>query len=762
MFTASFNLSDLNGTNGFVLNGIDMEDNSGNVSSAGDVNGDGFDDILIGAFGASNEAGESYVIFGQAGGFNASFELSSLDGTNGFVLNGIDAEDNSGLAISSAGDINGDGFDDILIGADSADQPRGLDAGITAGESYVVFGQASGFGASFNLSNLDGNNGFILRGIDRIDSSGGSVSSAGDINGDGFDDILIGAAGGDPNGTHNAGESYLIFGQASGFGAALELANLDGTDGFVLNGINTSDSSGRVSSGGDINGDGFDDILISAFQADPGGNGEAGETYVVYGRASGFGASLDLSSLNGTNGFVLNGIDEDDRSGRVISSAGDINGDGFDDILIGAADASSGSGVRREVGESYLIFGQASGFGASFDLSSLDGTNGFVLNGIDAIDISGASVSSAGDINGDGFDDILIGAPLADPGGNNEAGESYLIYGQASGFGASFDLSNLDGTNGFVLNGIDAGDVSGAAVSSAGDINGDGFSDILIGTAAVAPFGNSVAGESYVVFGVAPTEAVTRVGTAASQSLSGGALNDVLDGQGGNDALFGGLGSDILRGGVGNDTLRGGDGADTLNGGDGDDFIFGGATSADLRDVVFAGAGNDSIDAGYGNDEVFGQGGNDTIAGGFGSDTLQGQDGNDVLTGSALSDLVFGNAGDDFVNGGFGHDRINGGTGADRFFHLGILDHGSDFIQDYNAAEGDLLLSGITGATRSQFQVNLNDAVAPDGEKAGDDAVQEAFVIYRPTGQILWALIDGAGQSEINIRIGSDTFDLLG
>jgi Ca2+-binding RTX toxin-like protein len=123
--------------------------------------------------------------------------------------------------------------------------------------------------------------------------------------------------------------------------------------------------------------------------------------------------------------------------------------------------------------------------------------------------------------------------------------------------------------------------------------------------------------------------------------------------------------------------------------------------------------------------------------------------------------LVFGNAGNDFVNGGFGHDRINGGAGADRFFHLGILDHGSDFIQDYNAAEGDLLLSGIAGATRSQFQVNLNDAVAPDGEKAGDDAVQEAFVIYRPTGQILWALIDGAGQSEINLRIGADTFDLL-
>jgi Ca2+-binding RTX toxin-like protein len=243
--------------------------------------------------------------------------------------------------------------------------------------------------------------------------------------------------------------------------------------------------------------------------------------------------------------------------------------------------------------------------------------------------------------------------------------------------------------------------------------------------------------------------------------LVGNSANNILRGNAGSDALLGGLGSDRLIGGAGNDSLYGGDGADTLNGGDGDDFIFGGSTTADLRDLVFAGAGNDSVDGGYGNDEISGQDGNDTIAGGFGSDTLNGQNGNDVLTGSALSDLVSGNAGDDFVNGGFGHDRINGGTGADRFFHLGILDHGSDFIQDYNSAEGDILLSGIAGATRNQFQINTNDAVAPGGERAGDDNVQETFVIYRPTGQILWALIDGAGQAEINIRIGMDTFDLL-
>ena len=262
---------------------------------------------------------------------------------------------------------------------------------------------------------------------------------------------------------------------------------------------------------------------------------------------------------------------------------------------------------------------------------------------------------------------------------------------------------------------------------------------------------------------------VSYAGEGGNDDLSGGGGTDTINGMDGNDILrgfagddhlTGGEGNDRLLGAEGNDTLFGGDGADILNGGEGDDFIFGGATSADLRDVIFAGSGNDSIDGGYGNDEIFGQSGNDTIAGGFGSDTLQGQEGNDILTGSALSDLVLGNDGDDFVNGGFGHDRINGGAGADRFFHLGILDHGSDWVQDYNAVEGDLLLFGQVGATINQFQVNYSHTANAEGERSGDDAVEEAFVIYRPTGQIMWALVDGAGQNSINIRLGSETFDL--
>ena len=231
--------------------------------------------------------------------------------------------------------------------------------------------------------------------------------------------------------------------------------------------------------------------------------------------------------------------------------------------------------------------------------------------------------------------------------------------------------------------------------------------------------------------------------------------NDVLRGGSGNDRLDGGAGNDHLFGGAGNDRLLGGDGLDFIDGGSGADTIEGGATAADRSDEIRAGAGNDLVDGGYGNDEIFGQNGNDTLSGGFGSDTIAGQRDDDVITGGALSDLIFGNDGDDFVNGGFGYDRINGGNGADTFYHLGIADHGSDWIQDYDAAEGDVLLFGDRNAGIDDFQVNL--AETPNAGTAG---TAEAFVIYRPTGQIVWALVDGSAQDSINLRIGGDVYDL--
>ena len=493
LFPASFDLSTLDGTNGFVLNGIDSFDSSGvSVSGTGDVNGDGIDDLIIGASGGDpngiSSAGESYVVFGRIGGASASFDLSTLDGTNGFVINGIDFGDGSGNSVSGAGDVNGDGIDDVIIGADR----EGDDY---SGASYVLFGRNSGFSSSLNLSTFNGTNGFAINATGAYDYSGRSVSGAGDVNGDGFDDVIVGAPG---DIGYGEGDSYVVFGNNSGFSSSLNLSTLDGTNGFAINGIATGGRSGSsVDGAGDINGDGIDDVIVGA----PGSS--AGKSYVMFGQNGGFSPSFDLTTLDGTNGFVLDGIDSGDYSGVSVSRAGDINGDGIDDLIIGAATADPNG--NTQAGESYVVFGQNSAFSAIFDLGALDGTNGFTINGIDTNDFSGISVSAAGDVNGDGIDDLIIGS------NSGPNGESYVVYGKDIGFSSSLDLNSLDGTNGFALIGIDLDDLSGSSVSGAGDVNGDGIDDLIIGARGADPYGNARAGESYVVFG----RAVPEPGSAA-------------------------------------------------------------------------------------------------------------------------------------------------------------------------------------------------------------------------------------------------------
>jgi len=240
---------------------------------------------------------------------------------------------------------------------------------------------------------------------------------------------------------------------------------------------------------------------------------------------------------------------------------------------------------------------------------------------------------------------------------------------------------------------------------------------------------------------------INETGTIAGEMLEGSADDDFLRGL---------LGDDRLLGYDGSDWLYGGDGSDTINGGAGDDMIFGGFSSDDTRDLIYGGNGNDTIDAGYGNDLVYGGEGDDAIIGNFGADELLGQQGNDIISGSALSDMLWGGSGDDFLNGGYGHDRLNGGQGADKFFHLGIRSHGSDWVQDYSSEEKDFLVWGDNTASFSDFQVNF--AETPN---AGTENVSEAFVIFVPTGQIIWALVDGSEQTEILLSINDQYTDLL-
>ena len=568
------------GTGGFVINGQSANDRSGfSVASAGDVNGDGFDDLIVGAYFADpaggSDAGKSYVVFGTSGGFGASIDLSAIAaGTGGFVINGQNALDRSGVSVASAGDVNGDGFGDLIVGASRADPVGGSDAG----KSYVVFGTGGGFGASINLSAIEaGTGGFVINGQTAGDQSGFSVAPAGDVNGDGFDDLIVGARYADPTGGTNAGKSYVVFGTGGGFGASIDLSAIAaGTGGFVLNGQNTTDQSGfSVASAGDVNGDGFDDLIVGAFRADSAGGFDAGKSYVVFGTGGGFGASINLAAIAaGTGGFVMNGESPNDVSGRSVDSAGDINGDGFDDLIVGANLASPAGG--SQAGKSYVVFGTGGGFGASINLSTIAaGTGGFVINGQSTNDASGRSVASAGDVNGDGLDDLIVGAYTADPAGGSYAGKSYVLFGKSGGFGASINLSAIEaGTSGFVINGQSGNDYSGRSVASAGDVNGDGFDDLIVGAYGADPAGGAQAGKSYTIFGRDFTGTVTKLGTVASETLTGtvgaddivaGLGNDTLDGKGGADALLGGGGNDTIKvadlafqrvdGGAGTDTL---------------------------------------------------------------------------------------------------------------------------------------------------------------------------------------------------------------
>ncbi|HAD26824.1 MAG TPA: hypothetical protein DCF61_13910, partial [Alphaproteobacteria bacterium] len=253
---------------------------------------------------------------------------------------------------------------------------------------------------------------------------------------------------------------------------------------------------------------GFDDVIIGAYLASPNGQSYAGESYVVFGGPAASGPEVALSDIksgDGSQGFVISGIDPADYSGFSVSGAGDVNGDGFDDVIVGAFFASP-NGVGY-AGESYVVFGRGDGFSPSIDLSAIasgDGSEGFVINGADFYDYSGISVSNAGDVNGDGVDDLLVGAFLATPDGRAYAGESYVVFGRNTGFGAAVELADIEngaGTDGFVINGINSYDLSGIAVSDAGDINGDGIGDLAIGASEASPNGQPGAGQGYVVFG---------------------------------------------------------------------------------------------------------------------------------------------------------------------------------------------------------------------------------------------------------------------
>ncbi len=452
---------------GFTINGgfgdIDNGGSLGSVnfaviSNAGDVNGDGYNDVIIGSPLDDAEPGVSYVVYGSesAGDVN----LRDFDDTSvGFRI--IDDRDRwfYVTSVSGAGDINGDGYDDLIIGMRNYARSTGV--------SYVVYGSESRGDVYLSSFGHHTSAGFKIFGADEYDYSGQSVSGAGDINADGYDDLIIGAL--------YADASYVVYG--SKVGSNIYLSDFDSSAGFsIIDAREDDEGDGIVSGAGDINADGYDDLII-VYE-------HPSLSYVIYGSESGDNIYLSDFDSPTSAGFKIVSPDLINS----VSGAGDINADGYDDLIIGVPYADSEG--QHKNGASYVVYGSESGGDVSLSDFDNDSSVGFRIVGADYYDNSGSSVSGAGDVNADGYDDVIISAPYAEPEGQNNNGASYVVYGSKSG--GNVYLEDLNSSVGFRMIGANEEDYSGSVVSGAGDINADGYDDLLI----VAP---NIA--SYVIYG---------------------------------------------------------------------------------------------------------------------------------------------------------------------------------------------------------------------------------------------------------------------
>ena len=492
-------ISILDGSNSLIVNGINPQDDLGfSVKDAGDVNGDGIADVIIGAPAVDNtveDVGEAYVIFGESGLSIGSFDPSTLDGTNGFAIRGTNANDQLGKAVDGAGDFNADGIDDVIIG---------ITPNTGVSKVIVVFGSNSGFSSLYQESDINGTNGVIISSDVAGNQFGEALSRAGDVNNDGVDDIIITAPLDDTVFT-NSGRSYVIFGNSSI--TSMDVSILNGANGFFIDGFSQSSGTGtKVSDAGDINNDGIDDLILGFPNYTEGTTTGVGRACVIFGSGSGFPSSVDLTTLNGVNGFSFVGEEERAALGFSVSTAEDFNNDGITDVIIGSPrkDHTTTREIR-DLGEAYVIYGRSS-FSALFRVSDLNNTNSVTIRGDEGFELFsrsgsnnlGYAVDGLKDVNGDGITDIIVAAT---GGGAGNRGGVYIIYG-ASTHPGLISADDVFGTVGYQIfeDTRFANQRFGQAVSNLGDFNSDGVTDFVVGAIRSSSF-RSENGRAYIFYG---------------------------------------------------------------------------------------------------------------------------------------------------------------------------------------------------------------------------------------------------------------------